>query len=135
VPELGTIRSTHPPVVVLTSNRTRDLHDALTRRCLYHWIDYPSPERVAEIVRRRVPGSAEPLALDAAGAVTRLRSLDMVKPPGIAEAIDWVAALSVLGVRRLDPPAVEASWGSVVKNREDLELVRGRGAAWLAAHG
>ena len=82
-----------------------------------------------------MPGSAEPLALDAAGAVTRLRSLDMVKPPGIAEAIDWVAALSVLGVRRLDPPAVEASWGSVVKNREDLELVRGRGAAWLAAHG
>jgi MoxR-like ATPase len=135
VPELGTVRSTHPPVIVLTSNRTRDLHDALTRRCLYHWIDYPSPERVAEIVRRRVPGSAEPLALDAAGAVTRLRSLDMVKPPGIAEAIDWVAALTVLGMRRLDPPAVEASWGSVVKNREDLELVRSRGAAWLAAHG
>ncbi len=135
VPELGTVRSTHPPVIVLTSNRTRDLHDALTRRCLYHWIDYPSPERVAEIVRRRVPGSAEPLALDAAGAVTRLRSLDMVKPPGIAEAIDWVAALSLLGVRRLDPPAVEASWGAVVKNREDLDLVRGRGAAWLAADG
>ena len=82
VPELGTIRAAHPPVVVLTSNRTRDLHDALTRRCLYHWIDYPDPERVAEIVRRRVPGSAEPLAVAAASAVTRLRSLDMVKPPG-----------------------------------------------------
>jgi MoxR-like ATPase len=132
VPELGTVRARHPPVVVLTSNRTRDLHDALTRRCLYHWIDYPTPERVAEIVRRRVPGSAEPLALDAAAAVTRLRALDMVKPPGIAEAIDWVAALSVLGVHRLDPSAVEASVGSVVKNREDLELVRGRGVAWVA---
>ena len=102
VPEIGTIRATHPPVVVLTSNRTRDLHDALTRRCLYHWIDYPQPERVAEIVRRRVPGSAEPLALDAAAAVTRLRSLDLVKPPGIAEVIDWVAALTVLGIPRLD---------------------------------
>jgi MoxR-like ATPase len=132
VPELGTIRAIHPPVVVLTSNRTRDLHDALTRRCLYHWIDYPPPARVAEIVRRRVPGSAEPLALDAAAAVTRLRGLDMVKPPGIAEAIDWVAALKVLGVDRLDPGAVEATWGSVLKNREDLELARSRGAEWLA---
>jgi MoxR-like ATPase len=132
VPELGTVRSTHPPVVVLTSNRTRDLHDALTRRCLYHWIDYPSAERIAEIVRRRVPGSAEPLALDAASAVTRLRSLDLVKPPGIAEVIDWVAALTVLGVPRLDRSAVEASWGSVLKNREDVELARARGAGWLA---
>ena len=131
VPEIGTIRATHPPVVVLTSNRTRDLHDALTRRCLYHWIDYPQPERVAEIVRRRVPGSAEPLALDAAAAVTRLRSLDLVKPPGIAEVIDWVAALAVLGLLRLDAAAVEATWGSVLKNREDLELARGRGAGWL----
>ena len=132
VPELGTIRATHPPVVVLTSNRTRDLHDALTRRCLYHWIDYPQPARVAEIVRRRVPGSAEPLALDAAAAVTRLRGLDMVKPPGIAEAIDWVAALTVLDVARLDAAAVEATWGSVLKNRDDLALAQARGAAWLA---
>jgi MoxR-like ATPase len=132
VPELGTIRARHPPVVVLTSNRTRDLHDALTRRCLYHWIDYPSPARVAEIVRRRVPGSAEPLALDAAAAVTRLRGLDMVKPPGIAEAIDWVAALTVLGVARLDAAAVEATWGSVLKNRDDLALAQARSASWLA---
>jgi MoxR-like ATPase len=135
VPELGTIRASHPPVVVLTSNRTRDLHDALTRRCLYHWIDYPPPERVAEIVRRRVPDSAEPLALDAAAAITRLRGLDVVKPPGIAEAIDWVSALTVLGVRRLDARAVEATWGSVLKNRDDVELARARGAAWLAASG
>ncbi|MCW2702579.1 MAG: ATPase associated with various cellular, 5 [Blastococcus sp.] len=132
IPELGTVRATHPPVVVLTSNRTRDLHDALTRRCLYHWIDYPDPERVAEIVRRRVPGSAEPLAVAAASAVTRLRSLDMVKPPGIAEVIDWVAALGLLGLTHLDAAAVEATWGSVLKNRDDQELARARGAAWLA---
>jgi MoxR-like ATPase len=135
VPELGTIRAAHPPVVVLTSNRTRDLHDALTRRCLYHWIDFPPPERVAEIVRRRVPASAEPLALDAATALTRLRSLDVAKPPGIAEAIDWVSALTVLGVHRLDSRAVEATWGSVLKNRDDLELARARGADWLAVSG
>jgi MoxR-like ATPase len=132
VPELGTIRAAHPPVVVLTSNRTRDLHDALTRRCLYHWIDFPPPEQVAEIVRRRVPGSSEPLAVGAAAAVGRLRSLDLVKPPGIAEVVDWVAALEVLGVDRLDPPAVAATWGSVLKNRDDQELARTRGAAWLA---
>ena len=135
VPELGTLRAPHPPVVVLTSNRTRDLHDALTRRCLYHWIDFPPPQRVAEIVRRRVPGSGEPLAVTAATAVGRLRSLDLVKPPGIAEVIDWVAALDVLGVSRLDPSAVEATWGSVLKNRDDQELARGRGAAWVVAGG
>jgi MoxR-like ATPase len=131
VPELGTVRAAHPPIVVLTSNRTRDLHDALTRRCLYHWIDYPPPERVAEIVRRRVPGSDEPLALDAAAAVTRLRGLDMTKPPGIAEAIDWVAALNLLGADRLDAAAVAATWGSVLKNRDDLELAQARGRGWL----
>lgn len=132
VPELGTIRAVHPPIAVLTSNRTRDLHDALTRRCLYHWIDYPEPDRVAEIVRRRVPGSAESLAVAAAAAVGRLRSLDMVKPPGIAEVIDWVAALSLLGIVDLDAAAVERTWGSVLKNRDDRELATGRGAAWLA---
>ncbi|MEV8144872.1 MoxR family ATPase [Specibacter sp. NPDC078709] len=132
IPELGTISATHPPIVVLTSNRTRDLHDALTRRCLYHWIDYPAPERIAEIVRRRVPGSSAPLALGAAAAITRLRSLDMAKPPGIAEAIDWVAALTMLGVGRLDAAAVDQTWGSVLKNRDDLDLAWARGAAWVA---
>jgi MoxR-like ATPase len=131
VPELGTIRATHPPIVVLTSNRTRDLHDALTRRCLYHWIDYPEPDRVAEIVRRRVPGSDAPLALAAAAAVGRLRRQDLVKPPGIAEVIDWVAALSVLGIPRLDAAAMSATWGSVLKNRDDWELVRGQADAVL----
>jgi len=132
IPELGTIRAVLPPIVILTSNRTRDLHDALTRRCLYHWIDYPGPERIAEIVRRRVPGSSERLAIDAATAITRLRSLDLVKPPGIAEAIDWAAALAVLGADRLDPQHVVQTWGSLLKNRDDLDLAHARGAGWLA---
>jgi MoxR-like ATPase len=131
IPELGTVRPAHPPIVLLTSNRTRDLHDALRRRCLYHWIDYPQPERAAEIVRRRVPSSAEPLVLGAGAAVARLRSLDLEKPPGIAEAIDWVAALSLLGVARLDVAAAGATLGSVLKNRDDLELVGHRGLDWL----
>ncbi len=137
IPELGTVRAAHPPIVVLTSNRTRDLHDALKRRCLYHWIDYPRPERAVEIVRRRVPGSAEPLALAAAGAVARLRSLEIEKPPGIAEAIDWVAALTLLGVDRLEPAAAAATLGTVLKHREDQELAFARGMSWLvdAGHG
>ncbi|WP_394768041.1 AAA family ATPase [Lacisediminihabitans sp.] len=135
IPELGTVRATHPPIVILTSNRTRDLHDALTRRCLYHWIDYPPPARIAEIVRRRVPSSAESLAFEVASAITRLRSLDMAKPPGIAEAIDWVSALAVLGVDRLDAKTVDLTWGSVLKNRDDLELAGARGADWLIGGG
>jgi MoxR-like ATPase len=136
IPELGTIRATHPPIVILTSNRTRELHDALTRRCLYHWIDYPSPERIAEIVRRRVPTSSEPLALQAASAIGSLRSLDLAKPPGIAEAIDWVAALSVLGVQRLDAQIINQTWGSILKNRDDLDLAWARGSDWLVSeHG
>lgn len=131
IPELGTVRATHPPIVILTSNRTRDLHDALTRRCLYHWIDYPGPERIAEIVRRRVPSSAEQIAFEAASAITKLRSLDLAKPPGIAEAIDWVSALTVLGVNHLDAPTVDQTWGSILKNRDDLNLAGARGAAWL----
>jgi MoxR-like ATPase len=131
IPELGTVRAAHPPIVVLTSNRTRDLHDALKRRCLYHWIDYPAPERAAEIVRRRVPSSALPLTLEASAAVSRIRGLELEKPPGIAETIDWVAALTVLGVPRLDAPAALNTLGSVLKNRDDLELARAQGAAWL----
>jgi MoxR-like ATPase len=131
IPELGTIQATHPPIVILTSNRTRDLHDALTRRCLYHWIDYPGPDRIAEIIRRRVPASSGPLALQAAAVITKLRTLDLAKPPGISEAIDWVAALAVLGVGDIDATTAERTWGSIVKNRDDLELVGARGAAWL----
>jgi MoxR-like ATPase len=135
IPELGTISALHPPIVVLTSNRTRDLHDALTRRCIYHWIDYPSAERIARIVRRKVPGSAAPIALEAASAITRLRALDLVKPPGIAEAIDWASALDMLGTEHLDARAVEQTWGAVLKNREDLAAAKERGAAWLAGGG
>jgi MoxR-like ATPase len=132
IPEIGTIRAQQPPAVVVTSNRTRDLHDALKRRCLYHWIDYPSAERETEIVRRRVPGSSRQLALDAAAALQRLRASDLQKPPGIAEAIDWVAALELLGVQRLDAAAVQSTLGSVLKYREDQDLVRERGLDWVA---
>ena len=131
VPELGTIHAAVPPAVVLTSNRTRDLHDALKRRCLYHWIDYPAPEREVEIVRRRVPGSAQALAVDVGAALQRLRGGELQKPPGIAEGIDWVAALGLLGVARLDVAAAERTLGSVLKYREDAELVRERGLGWL----
>jgi MoxR-like ATPase len=135
IPELGTIRATHPPVVILTSNRTRDLHDALKRRCLYHWIEYPSAEREAEIVRRRVPAAAPELAADVAGAVRRLRAEDIQKRPGIAEAIDWVAALQVLGAERLDEASSERTLGAVLKYREDQEHVRERGLASLLPTG
>ena len=102
IPEIGTVRATHPPVIVLTSNRTRDLHDAVKRRCLYQWIDYPSPEREVEIVRRRVKGASESLAVQVAATIARIRASDVQKPPGIAEAIDWLAALDLLGVETLD---------------------------------
>jgi MoxR-like ATPase len=133
IPELGTVRATHPPIAVLTSNRTRDLHDALKRRCLYHWIDYPDVARAAQIIRRHVPGAAAELTSGVAGAVHRLRSLDLQKPPGIAEAIDWVGALTLLGVARLDADAVTGTLGSAVKYREDVDLVLARGPAWVAA--
>jgi MoxR-like ATPase len=131
IPEIGTIRATHPPAVILTSNRTRDLHDALKRRCLYHWIDYPSPEREVEIVRRRVPGTAQGLATEAAEAVRRLRESEVQKPPGIAETIDWVAALEMLGVASLDKAAAERTLGSVLKYREDQEQISEQGLDWL----
>jgi MoxR-like ATPase len=135
IPELGTIKAESPPIVVLTSNRTRDLHDALKRRCLYHWIDYPTPEREAEIVRRRVPGSSQQLALDVTQALRRLRGTDVQKPPGIAEAIDWVAALELLGADRLDAAAADRTLGSVLKYREDQELVRADGIERLVGAG
>ena len=132
IPEIGTIRATHPPVIVLTSNRTRDLHDAVKRRCLYHWIDYPTAEREVEIVRRRVKGASEVLAVQVANAVARIRDSDVQKPPGVAEAIDWVAALELLGVEELDEAAARRTLGSVLKYSEDQELVR---AAGLGASG
>jgi len=132
VPELGTLRATIPPVVILTSNRTRDLHDALKRRCLYHWIDYPNLEHAISIVRLRVPAASPELAAQIAGAVQRLRSLDVQKPPGVAEAIDWVHASMLLGVDRLSADAVSQTLGSVLKYREDQDLVREQGYEWVA---
>jgi MoxR-like ATPase len=131
VPELGTIRAAVPPAVVLTSNRTRDLHDALKRRCLYHWIDYPAPDRELEIIRRRVPGTAPGLAEDVIVALRRLRGADVQKPPGVAEGIDWVAALELLGAERLDATAADRTLGSVLKYREDQETVRAAGLETL----
>jgi MoxR-like ATPase len=131
IPELGTIRATHPPVIVLTSNRTRDLHDAVKRRCLYHWIDYPTAEREVDIIRRRVKGAAATLAVQVADAVSRMRDSDVQKPPGIAEAIDWLAALELLGVSELDAGAADRTLGSVLKYREDQEVVRAAGLAAL----
>jgi MoxR-like ATPase len=133
IPELGTIRAAHPPVIVLTSNRTRDLHDAVKRRCLYRWIDYPSPAREVEIIRRRVRGAAEVLAVQVADAVARMRDSDVQKPPGIAEAIDWLAALDELGVSELDATAADRTLGSVLKYREDQEVVRAEGLEDLVA--
>jgi MoxR-like ATPase len=135
IPEIGTVRATHPPIIVLTSNRTRDLHDAVKRRCLYHWIAYPSPEREVEIVRRRVRGASETLAVQVANAVSRMRDSDVQKPPGVAEAIDWLAALSLLGVSELDASAVERTLGSVLKYGEDQEVIRAAGLEQLVRSG
>jgi MoxR-like ATPase len=133
IPEIGTITATHPPVIVLTSNRTRDLHDAVKRRCLYQWIDYPSPEREVEIIRRRVTGASATLAVQVADAVSRMRDSDVQKPPGIAEAIDWLAALSLLGVDALSEAAVDRTLGSVLKYREDQDVIRSAGLDTLMA--
>jgi MoxR-like ATPase len=135
IPEIGTIRATHPPIIVLTSNRTRDLHDAVKRRCLYHWIAYPTPEREVEIVRRRVRDSSETLAVQVANAVSRMRASDVQKPPGIAESIDWLAALSLLGIERLDAAAVDLTLGSVLKYGEDQEVIRAAGLEQLVRGG
>ncbi len=124
IPELGTIRARRKPAVILTSNRTRELHDALKRRALFHWIAHPSIEREVEIVMLRVPGIPEMLAKEAAAFVRGLRGLDLAKPPGVAETIDWAQALAALGREEIDAEVVEQTLGSVLKYREDIETVR-----------
>ena len=124
IPEIGTITAPAPPLVVLTSNRTRELHDALKRRCLYHWIGYPTAEREVEIVLIKEPGVSRALARKVVAAVHRLRELDLAKPPGVAETIDWVRTLDLLGGTDLDPQLAEDTLGAVVKERDDLDLVR-----------
>ncbi len=129
IPEIGTVRAEHPPRVVLTSNRTREVHDALKRRCLYHWIDYPSAQREYEIVLARVPDTPERLATAIVGFVQRLRQGQLTKVPGVAETIDWAAALLALGAGRLTPELVDETLGVVLKYEEDVRAVRGQTAA------
>jgi MoxR-like ATPase len=124
IPEIGTISAATPPAVILTSNRTRELHDALRRRCLYHWIGYPSAEREVDIVLAREPAAAAELTRKVVRAVHRLRELDLVKPPGVAETIDWVRTLNFLGETELTPRAAGDTLGAVIKDRDDLDLVR-----------
>ncbi|MCC5948489.1 MAG: MoxR family ATPase [Nitriliruptoraceae bacterium] len=124
IPELGTIRATEPPLVVLTSNRTREVHDALKRRCYYHWVDHPDFDREVAIVRTRLPGTGERLAREVTAAVHALRGQDLLKPPGVAETLDWTEALVALGADHLDAARATATLGSVLKFREDLERVR-----------
>ena len=131
VPELGTFRATTPPIVILTSNRTRDVHDALKRRCLYHWVDHPSFEREVQIVRLRAPQVSEELTRQVAAATEALRSLQLYKPPGVAETIDWATSLGALGATALDEALVKATLGTVLKYREDQERVQANGVADL----
>ena len=131
IPELGTIQADRPPVAILTSNRTREVHDALKRRCLYFYIEHPSFEREVEIVRLRVPEAEERLARQVAAAVERLRTMDLYKPPGVAETIDWTDALVALGARELDESIVRATLGSVLKYREDQHRAANAGFAAL----
>jgi MoxR-like ATPase len=133
VPELGTFHADVPPVVVITSNRTRDVHDALKRRCLYHWVDHPDFDREVAIVRLRAPDVNEVLARQTAAAVAGLRRLELFKPPGVAETIDWAQALATLGKSELDEATADATLGTVVKHREDQERVRAAGLGELVA--
>jgi MoxR-like ATPase len=129
VPELGTFVAKTPPIVILTSNRTRDVHDALKRRCLYHWVEHPGFEREVEIVRMRTTGVSESLARQVAGAVEQLRGLELFKPPGVAETIDWTQSLAALGRTTLDEASVNATLGTVLKYREDADRVKHAGVA------
>lgn len=135
VPELGTIRADTPPLVVVTSNRTREVHDALKRRCLYHWLEHPSFDREVAIIRRRLPDAARRLTEQVAAAAQRLRDQDLLKPPGIAESLDWTRALVALGARELDPDTAARTLGAVLKYREDTQRVLDAGLAALLGDG
>jgi MoxR-like ATPase len=127
IPELGRIAAERPPLTVLTSNRTREVHDALKRRCLYHWVEHPDPQREVAILRTRLPDLSERLAEQVAAASERMRQLDLIKPPGVAESLDWAAALAALGARTLEPALATATLGAVLKYREDADRVRASG--------
>lgn len=132
IPEIGTVKASTPPIVVITSNRTREIHDAVKRRCIYHWIDYPSVEREIAILHKKAPETSAALSAELAAAMHRLRDLDLFKPPGVAETIDWAKALQVLGETRLSPEVVDATLGVIVKYEEDLVTVRATGTTALA---
>ncbi|HSI92560.1 MAG TPA: MoxR family ATPase, partial [Jiangellaceae bacterium] len=129
IPEVGTVRAATPPIVVVTSNRTREVHDALKRRCLYHWLEYPDFDREVAVITRRLPQASERLVADVARATERLRDMDLVKPPGLAEAIDWTAALDALGADGLSADLAARTLGAAVKYREDQERVLAAGWA------
>ena len=131
IPEIGTVKAEVPPIVVLTSNRTREIHDALKRRCIYHWIDYPSPELEAAIVTRKVPGIEAELAESLAAAMERLRAMDLFKPPGVAETLDWAESLKLLHDGELSPQVVNSTLGVVLKYKDDIDLVREAGVEAL----
>ncbi len=131
IPEVGTVKATTPPMVVITSNRTREIHDAIKRRCIYHWIDYPSVEREIAILSRKAPDISTELSRELAEAMHKLRDLDLFKPPGVAETVDWARALQVLGEQRLSPEVVDATLGVIVKYEEDVQAVRAAGTESL----
>jgi MoxR-like ATPase len=133
IPEVETVKAIEPPVVVITSNRTREIHDALKRRCIYHWIDYPDYEREIAILRSRAPEVSAVLAAELARAMSYLRSLELFKPPGVAETLDWAKALTVLGTTELSTVAVDETLGVVLKYQEDIARVRAEGVERLAA--
>ncbi len=131
IPEIGTIKAETPPIVVLTSNRTREIHDALKRRCIYHWIDYPTPELEAAIVTRKVPGIEEDLAKSLALAMEKLRAMDLFKPPGVAETLDWAESIELLAAGELTPQLVDSTLGVVLKYKDDIDTVRSVGVEAL----
>ena len=133
IPELGTIRAERPPIVVITSNRTREIHDAIKRRCLYHWLDYPDAARELEIVRRIAPGAPEALTREVVAFVQRLRAIDLYKAPGVAETLDWTRALLALDAVSLDPQAVADTLGALLKYQDDLARLQGEDVAALLA--
>ena len=131
IPEIGTIAAEERPIVVLTSNRTREIHDALKRRCIYHWIDYPSPEREADIIKRKVPELETGLAHAIIGAMQRLRRMELFKPPGVAETLDWAESLRLLGAGELTVPTIERTLGVVLKYKDDIDMVTEAGVDTL----
>jgi MoxR-like ATPase len=131
IPEIGTIRAEHPPIVIITSNRTREIHDALKRRCFYYWVDYPNAERELEILKRKAPGASAALSREVVGFVQRLRKMDLFKLPGIAETIDWTEALMQLDALELAPDVINDTLGVLLKYQDDIARIQGSEAAKL----